>query len=131
MTRQEILSNVFFQLRNAGFVYNKGDFARRLHYDPSHMSSIFTGSRKISNKVFNRILEVFPQVNELYLRTGVGFVLNASGPRNAAETLLPTGQFDASLLATLLAEREAIRQNLDTLDRMIALISPRDIKSAS
>lgn len=70
-------------------------------------------------------------MNELYLRTGVGFVLNASGPRNAAETLLPTGQFDASLLATLLAEREAIRQNLDTLDRMIALISPRDIKSAS
>lgn len=130
MTRQEILSNVFFQLRNAGFVYNKGDFARRLHYDPSHMSSIFSGSRKISNKVFNRILEVFPQVNELYLHTGVGFVLNASGPRNAAETL-PMSQYDASLLATLLAEREAIRQNLDTLDRMIALISPRDMKSAS
>lgn len=130
MTRQEILSNVFFQLRNAGFVYNKGDFARRLHYDPSHMSSIFSGSRKISNKVFNRILEVFPPVNELYLRTGVGFVLNASGPRNAAETL-HTSQYDASLMATLLAEREAIRQNLDTLDRMIALISPRDMKSAS
>ena len=130
MTRQEILSNVFFQLRNAGFVYSKGDFARRLRYDPSHMSSAFSGNRKISNKVFARILEVFPQVNEVYLRTGMGCVLNATGPRLSAGSFAYS-QFDSSLLTSLMAERESLLQNLDRINQMIDILNPRDMKHAS
>lgn len=132
MSRQEILTNVFLQLRTAGFVYNKGDFARRLNYDPCHLSSAFSGSRSISRKLFNRILEIFPQVNSTYLRSGVGEVLNMPGPRQGSGIIFGERQNQVDpLLESLLAERESLLLRLDRVNQMIDILHPRDMKSAS
>ena len=70
LTRSQILTNVFLQLRNAGYVYNKSDFARHLNYEGTYMSSRFSGNREVSDKTFARILTVFPQVSKTYLFSG-------------------------------------------------------------
>lgn len=132
MSRQEILKNVFLQLRAAGFVYNKGDFAHRLNYDPCHLSGAFSGSRSISRKLLNRILEIFPQVNASYLRTGIGNVLNTSGPRQNSGIILCDRQNQVDpLWESLLAERESLLLRLDQINQMISILHPRDMKSAS
>lgn len=131
MTRSEILTNVFTQLRDAGFVYNKSDFARHLGYDQTYLSSRFTGNREISNRTFKRILEAFPQVNKVYLFTGEGDVLRTNfGPRTISQSVLYPNTGD-SLVDTLLAERDALQTRLDQINQVISILYPRDMKSAS
>lgn len=131
MSRQEILVNVYTQLRNAGFVYNKGDFAHQLNYDPCHISSAFSGSRTISDKFLARIHQVFPQVNEVYLRTGRGSVLETVGSREYTESL-SLGLFrDSYLIESLLAERDSIQRSLDRVNHLIDMLSRQNMKSAS
>lgn len=131
MSRQEILVNVYTQLRNAGFVYNKGDFAHQLNYDPCHISSAFSGSRTISDKFLARIHQVFPQVNEVYLRTGRGSVLETVGPREYTESL-SLGLFrDSYLIESFLAERDSIQRSLDRVNHLIDMLSRQNMKSAS
>ena len=132
MTRQEIFTNVFTQLKNAGYVRNKGDFARRLNYAQSHISCAFSGNRQacLSDRLFSRILEVFPQVNETYVRTGIGSVLRTSGP-SLFTGIMPYEHPGNSLLDCLLAERDSLRQSLERVNQMIDILLPRDMKSAS
>lgn len=129
MTRQEILTNVFTQLKLAGYVKNKGDFARRLGYDHCHLAGAFSGSKSVSNKLLSRILEVFPQVNEDYIRFGSGSVL--LGEYGAIRNLISRDFVASSLLSVLMDERESIRLSLERVDQMIELLSQRDLKSAS
>lgn len=131
MTRSEILTNVFTQLRNAGFVYNKTDFARHLQYDQTYMSSRFTGNREISDKTFNRILKVFPQVNRAYLFTGEGEVLRTDFSPRLFLQGAPRENSGDSLIDTLIAERDALQQRLDQINQVIDILFPRDMKNAS
>ena len=132
MTRQEIFTNIFTQLKNAGFVRNKGDFARRLDYAQTYISCAFSGNRQacLSDKLFSKILAVFPQVNETYVRTGTGSVLRTAGP-NLFTGIMPYDDFESSLLDCLITERESIRQSLERIEQMIQILLPRDPKSAS
>ena len=131
MTRSEILSNVFTQLRDAGFVYNKGDFARHLNYDPSYLSSRFSGNREISDKTFARILHVFPQVNRAYLFTGRGAILGEnSGPREHVQSR-PTISRGDSVVDALMAEREALLRRLEKINQVIDILCPHDMKNVS
>ncbi len=131
MTRSEILTIVFTQLRNAGIVRNKTDFANKLRYDNSYLSSRFTGNREISNKTFDRISEVFPQVNKNFLFTGEGEILCSSCGtriivRNSREDVVGDSFIDA-----LLAKRNELMQHLERINQAIELLRPRDMKNAS
>ena len=131
MTRSEILTNVFTQLRNAGFVYNKSDFACHLKYEPSYLSAHFSGNRPISDKTFYRILKVFPQVNRAYLFSGEGAILNASGPRKQPALVPLRSSTGDHLLETLMAERSDLQKRLERIDQALSLLCPRELKSAS
>lgn len=131
MTRSEILTSVFTQLRAAGFVYNKSDFARHLGYDLAYLSSRFTGNRSISNRTFARILNVFPQVSRSFLLTGEGEVLLTNfNPRNNSYGI-PYVNTGDNLIERLFAERDALQCRLDQINQVISILCPRDMKSAS
>ena len=132
MTKHEILTNVYTQLRLAGYVWNKGDFAKRLDYFNSYMASAFTGKRQshLNGKMFQRIQEVFPQVSANYLMNGEGPVLRTNRI-NTSFAPLPTVNTEASLLECLIAERETVRQSLSRIDQMIERFCPCDMRKAS
>lgn len=129
MTRQEIFVNVFSQLKIAGIVRNKGDFARRLEYAPSYLSSAFSGNRpwNLSDKLFSKLLTVFPQVNETYVRTGCGEVLSCGTTQVLPGILTSTSIGHSTLLDSLIAEREAMYSRLDQINRIIEVLSPREL----
>lgn len=131
MSRSEILTNVFTQLRNAGYVYNKTDFARHLRYDKTYMSSRFSGNREISDKTFARILKVFPQVNRTYLLTGQGQVLSIEEPRpRLFGPTIPQASETGSLLDSLIAERDGLQERLDRINQALDILCP-GIRKAS
>lgn len=127
MSRQEILVNVFTQLRNAGFVYNKGDFADKLDYNPSYVSSAFSGKRpnNLNAKFFRRILTTFPAVNETYLRTGCGEVLRTNNATYASG-VLPFASVPGvpqTILDGLRAEQEVLHRRLNQIDQILDKLS--------
>lgn len=125
MTRAEILTNVFTQLREAGYVYNKTDFAHHLRYDPTYISSRLTGNREVSNKTLTRILKVFPQVNRDYLFTGKGEVLNTNtGPRLMGMNDRQEDVKGSPLLETLIAERDVLLERLLRINQVIETYNP-------
>ncbi len=132
MTKHEILTNVYTQLRLAGYVWNKGDFAKRLDYSNSYLASAFSGKRQshLNGKMFQRILEVFPQVSANYIMNGEGQVLRTNRV-NTTFAPVPTFNTEASLLECLAAERESIRQSLTRIDQIIAQFCPCDMRHAS
>lgn len=127
MSRHEILVNVFTQLRNAGFVFNKGDFASKLKYNSSYVSSAFSGSRpaNLSDKFFRRILTTFPVVSEAYLMTGCGEVLRGQGTPYFSGILpfAPVEGVPQSILEGLLAEQEVLHRRLNQIDQMLARLT--------
>ena len=133
MTRSKILSAVFTQLKDAGYVYNKQDFARRLNYSSTYLSPGFSGKREtnLSDKLFATILKVFPQVNETFIRTGLGSVLRDPQVPCPFTGILLKGGSIASLLHSLHQERESLLADLEKVDRMISSLSERNMKSLS
>lgn len=128
MRRQEILLNVFTQLRNAGFVCNKGDFAKKLKYNSSYVSSAFSGSRpgNLSDKFFRRILSTFPAINESYLMTGCGEVLRGAAYEGYATGILPFAPIPGvpqNILEGLRAEQEVLYRRLNQIDRILAQLT--------
>lgn len=128
MRRQEILLNVFTQLRKAGFVCNKGDFAQKLNYNPSYVSSAFSGSRpgNLSDKFFRRILTTFPAINESYLMTGCGEVLRGTAYEGYATGVLPFASAPGvpqNILDGLRAEQEVLHRRLNQIDRILVQLS--------
>lgn len=76
MTKQEILQNVYNQLRATGAVRNRQDFAEKIAYNYTCTSAALNGAeRYLNDRFFTRVLRAFPQVSEEYIRTGQGPVL--------------------------------------------------------
>lgn len=128
MRRQEILLNVFTQLRNAGFVCNKGDFAKKLKYNISYVSSAFSGSRpgNLSDKFFQRILATFSAINESYLKTGCGEVLRGTAYEGYATGILPFATIPGvpqNILEGLRAEQEVLHRRLNQIDRILSQLT--------
>ena len=76
MTKQEILQNIYKQLRLTSAIRNKQDFAEKIGYNYTCTSSALNGNeRYLNDRFFTRILRAFPQVSEEYIKTGQGDVL--------------------------------------------------------
>ena len=92
MTKQEILQNVYNQLRATGAVRNRQDFAEKIAYNYTCTSAALNGAeRYLNDRFFTRVLRAFPQVREDYVRTGQGPVLNVDTETGEVMAPLATG----------------------------------------
>ena len=92
MTKQEILQNVYNQLRATGAVRNRQDFAEKIAYNYTCTSAALNGAeRYLNDRFFTRVLRAFPQVSEEYIRTGQGPVLYVDTETGDVAGASPTG----------------------------------------
>lgn len=76
MNRKDILNDVFEKLRYDKILSTKKEFAERIGFDKTNLSSAFNGAEKyLTDSLFNKIADAFPQFNSKWLQTGEGEML--------------------------------------------------------
>ena len=77
MSRKERLNEVYEYVRENFPIHTQSDFAEKLNYHRTYISSAMHGNEKnLTDKLFQNICEVFPDVFNLdYLLTGNGELL--------------------------------------------------------
>lgn len=107
-TKQDILINIYNKLRFAGIVLSRKDFAEKLEYNYTCISSAFGGSeRYLNNKFFAKIIKTFPQVNPKYVEEGEGDVL-------------------INLDIPVYRETKEVKVDMEMLEKMVALIEKQN-----
>ena len=116
---------VIKELKKQRKVHTNGDFAEQVSIGSVQLSELLTGKRKISEYYINKILTRFPEINEVWLRTGEGEMLkNVALAENQAVALaadeikdnkisVNTDQTIALLVAELAAQRRLAEKIID------------------
>lgn len=110
MKNDILLTKIYNNLEATGAVKNLADFANKLDRNYSVVSSAMNGRPQyLTPKLYKRVMEVFPQVNPEFVRTGAGEVL--LGSHTPAQTVsystpAPQGQDFAEMLVRLLMSQK-------------------------
>lgn len=77
MTKKDRLLDVFERLRYEKVLSTKKEFAECIGFDKTNLSSAFNGSEKyLTDNLFNKVADTFPQFDRVWLLTGEGPMLN-------------------------------------------------------
>lgn len=121
-TKKEYLQNVFAQLRAIGEVNTQREFAERLGVHFTNISSALSGKGHLTDRLFDRIIARFPQVNRAYLSDGTLPVLLSDTPEtcDVQVPLLPisaiAGQLSGYDVGVQLSECERIASPISGVD---------------
>jgi hypothetical protein len=125
MNRCSILNEAYEWLRYKKLVSSKKEFAEHIGIDKTNLSSAFNGMEKyLTDNLFIKISEAFPQLNRNWLLTGKGNVQKAQSVSTDFEnTNQQSEDMNANDFLKALAEeqsltREALAQNA----RLIGII---------
>ncbi len=125
MNRSSILNEAYEWLRYKKLVSSKKEFAEHIGIDKTNLSSAFNGMEKyLTDNLFIKISEAFPQLNKNWLLTGKGNVQKAQSVSTDFEnTNQQSEDMNANDFLKALAEeqsltREALAQNA----RLIGII---------
>lgn len=125
MNRCSILNEAYEWLRYKKLVSSKKEFAEHIGIDKTNLSSAFNGMEKyLTDNLFIKISEAFPQLNKNWLLTGKGNVQKAQSVSTDFEnTNQQSEDMNANDFLKALAEeqsltREALAQNA----RLIGII---------
>lgn len=125
MNRSSILNEAYEWLRYKKLVSSKKEFAEHIGIDKTNLSSAFNGMEKyLTDNLFIKISEAFPQLNKNWLLTGKGNVQKAQSVSTDFEnTNQQSENMNANDFLKALAEeqsltREALAQNA----RLIGII---------
>lgn len=145
MNRCSILNEAYEWLRYKKLVSSKKEFAEHIGIDKTNLSSAFNGMEKyLTDNLFIKISEAFPQLNRNWLLTGKGNVQKAQSVSTDFEnTNQQSEDMNANDFLKALAEeqsltREALAQNarligiierLHGIDGVGTRISPPPTKS--
>lgn len=79
MNKKDRLLDIFERLRYEKVLSTKKEFAERIGFDKTNLSSAFGGSEKyLTDNLFNKIADAFPQFDRVWLLTGEGEMLKNS-----------------------------------------------------
>lgn len=116
MNRSGILNEAYEWLRYKKLVSSKKEFAEHIGIDKTNLSSAFNGMEKyLTDNLFIKISEAFPQLNKNWLLTGKGSVQkDQSGSTNFEDT--NQQQNDMTIQELL----EAIKRRDQQMDEMLS-----------
>lgn len=114
MTKKERLNEVYQHLKSKGYVHTQVEFAKKIGYNKTNMSSAFAGNEKyLTDSLFRKVCEVFPEINYDWLLTGFGNMLKSDSivPHSAGESqneLLQVVKQQSEIASKLIAQNEEI-----------------------
>ena len=59
-------------LKKNRIILSQVEFAERAHFNPSQISEMLNGKRKISERTIHKISAAFPEISNAWLLTGEG-----------------------------------------------------------
>lgn len=132
------LRKIIDELKNARSVYTDADFARIVDVSRSELSQMLSGKRPVSKRLVSNLLTEFPTINEDWLMTGAGEMLDSSSPQTVTTTLsaedgsttfigdnnkVNADQTIAMLVAEVAAQRRVTEKVLEQNSELLAMIA--------
>lgn len=132
------LRKIIDELKNARSVYTDADFARIVDVSRSELSQMLSGKRPVSKRLVSNLLTEFPTINEDWLMTGAGEMLDSSTPQAVTATLsaeegstafigdnnkVNADQTIAMLVAEVAAQRRVTEKVLEQNSELLAMIA--------
>ena len=132
------LRKIIDELKNARSVYTDADFARIVDVSRSELSQMLSGKRPVSKRLVSNLLTEFPTINEDWLMTGAGEMLDSSTPQAVTTTLsaeegstafigdnnkVNTDHTIAMLVAEVAAQRRVTEKVLEQNSELLAMIA--------
>lgn len=132
------LRKIIDELKNARSVYTDADFARIVDVSRSELSQMLSGKRPVSKRLVSNLLTEFPTINEDWLMTGAGEMLDSSTPQTVTATLsaeegstafigdnnkVNADQTIAMLVAEVAAQRRVTEKVLEQNSELLAMIA--------
>lgn len=124
------------ELKKRKKVYHQAEFAEIVGISRTQFSEIVTGKRKLSDKAIHKITKALPEINEEWLRTGEGEMLNSHSANAdnhsisiAGEEIkenkinVNTDETIARLVAEVAAQRKLTEKVLEQNSDLIAIIA--------
>lgn len=121
MERTQILNEIYHALCMRGLVANKGDFAKKIGYNASVVSSAMNGKTMFCTvSLLQKVCYAFPQVNREFIEKGTGQILNEVPvlPDKAAE---PAPDIQ-TLLSVLVEQQELTRKAQEQTAQALAML---------
>ena len=121
-------------------VLSDGEFADKINVGRSQLSEAMSGKRKVSERYILKLLMKFPEINEEWLRTGEGEMLNLAysstvSPAVLAEdhstaiagnkNVVNADQTIAMLVAEVSAQRRLTEKVLEQNSELLAIVAGR------
>lgn len=132
------LRKIIDELKSARSVYTDADFARIVDVSRSELSQMLSGKRPVSKRLVSNLLTEFPTINEDWLMTGAGEMLDSSTPQTVTATLsaeegstafigdnnkVNADQTIAMLVAEVAAQRRVTEKVLEQNSELLAMIA--------
>ena len=132
------LRKIIDELKNARSVYTDADFARIVDVSRSELSQMLSGKRPVSKRLVSNLLTEFPTINEDWLMTGAGEMLDSSTPQAVTTTLsaeegstafigdnnkVNADHTIAMLVAEVAAQRRVTEKVLEQNSELLAMIA--------
>ena len=87
-------------LKKNRIILSQVEFAERAHFNPSQISEMLNGKRKISERTIHKISAAFPEISNAWLLTGEGEMLKHESPTELkSNTSIPF--FDIDVTASI------------------------------
>ena len=121
-------------------VLSDGELADIIDVGRSQLSEVLSGKRKFSERYVLRFLNKFPEINEIWLRTGAGDMITSSYSKTATPLInaeesatafigdnnkVNADQTIAMLVAEVAAQRRLTEKVLEQNSELIAAIAKR------
>ena len=116
MEKKDRLTKVFEWLRYEKIISTKKEFAERIKVDKTNLSSAFSGVDKyLTDSLFNKIADNFPEFDRNWLMTGEGEMLKPSVSQTAVgdnNTQVAGNGNNVNVAATTLMEELSAQRKL-------------------
>lgn len=100
-------------LQEMDITHNDAAFAKKIGKTPSFLSLMITGKKPISPNTINIIKQAFPIINENWLLTGAGEMLNQENKVSNTITI------DRQVLDTIISQQETIQSQQRMLEKLV------------
>ena len=138
MEKKDRLAKVFEWLRYKKNISTKKEFAEKVGVDKTNLSSAFSGVDKyLTDSLFNKIADNFPEFDRNWLMTGEGEMLKPAVSQNAVgdnNTQVAGNGNNVNVAATALMEelsaqrkltekaQEQVTKSQEQIDRLLSII---------